>query len=234
MLLSNSQLNLTTIWMLLCVAFHCLPWATGSHHHAYSLRDLLSSLWSIIPASLMGSPLDLLESWYPLTLGSLLSSVYTAQRCAQWGPSTSEHVVQMIGHEKSYWINILTPIQMWPEINFYKDSDLCWFMVSSTLSSAQSRDSVPVLWMDWWGPEALHHIIITERVWHVCQSEDEELKMPHEQDYSTSMLYITSLPHSQREALLFLFKFNSNVPWKFTDDFRAQVKKKNIQLESLR
>ena len=125
MLLSNSQLNLTTIWMLLPVAFHCLPWAPGSHHHIYSLRDLLSSLMSIIPASLMGSPLGLLESWYPLALVSLLSSVYTAQRCIQWGPGTSEHVVQMIGHEKPCWINILTSIQTWPEVNLHKDSDLC-------------------------------------------------------------------------------------------------------------
>ncbi|KAI4535946.1 hypothetical protein MG293_014273 [Ovis ammon polii] len=37
----------------------------------------------------------------------------------------------------------------------------------------------------------------------------------------------------KNEAPLFLFKFNLNVPWKFTHDLRAQVKKKNIQLESL-
>ena len=38
LLFSAPQLNLTTIWTLLPVTFHRLPWGTGSHHSVYSLK----------------------------------------------------------------------------------------------------------------------------------------------------------------------------------------------------
>ena len=77
------------------------------------------------------------------------------------------------------------------------------------------------------------YLIFAELMWYVFASlRMESRKSLINRIIATSMLYITSLPHPPHESALFLFKFNANVPWRFTDDFRAQLKKKNVQLET--
>lgn len=115
----------------------------------------------------------------------------------------------------------------WPELTLHKSRDLCLFALDKPpackLCLAASRDWGNVYRMNGWVLMLLPHPMITKRLWHVVvRLRMQNWKCLTNRIIATLMFYITSLLHSQREAVLFVFKFNSNVPWKFMDNFRAK------------
>lgn len=205
---------------------------TENRHHCLLTWPLLSPSWSIILASLIGSCFGPIGSTVFLSYGLPITLCLNHIGGGHIWMCKVKYIL-------SCWSNIVMPILLdltrpYSSYGVWVSGSAGSWWASSMQSCAWRKQGLgESCWMNGQVLTLLHHLIITKTLWHVVvRLRMQNWKCFTNRIIATSMFYITSLLHSQREAALFLF--NSNVPWKFTDDFRAQLKKKNIQLEPWR